>query len=102
MNKIFGISLAAILTAVPVVANAANGEVIPGDPGATAENAPLASSAAGYSLAVEDGKEDMMVTAGYVMLGMSKVHTMRQSKQLTECLMIQQLLWTANKTQFLI
>ncbi len=66
MNKIFGISLAAILTAVPVVANAANGEVIPGDPGATAENAPLASSAAGYSLAVEDGKEDMMVTAGYV------------------------------------
>lgn len=66
MNKIFGISLAAVLTAVPVVANAANGEVIPGDPGATVENASLASSVAGYSLAVEDGKEDMMVTAGYV------------------------------------
>ncbi len=66
MNKIFGISLAAVLTAVPVVANAANGEVIPGDPGATVANASLASSAAGYSLAVEDGKEDMMVTAGYV------------------------------------
>ena len=67
MKKIFGISLVAVLAAVPMMANAADGEPVAGDPGQTVLNVTLATNPAGYALAVQDGEKDgKMATAGYV------------------------------------
>lgn len=59
MKKLFGISLAAILAAVPMMAKAVDGEPVPGDPGE--------AGVAGYTLAVQDSTKDgKLATAGYV------------------------------------
>lgn len=67
MKKLFGISLFAILAVVPLMASAADGDPVAGDPGQTATTAVQAEKPAGYSLAVQDSTKDgKMATAGYV------------------------------------
>ena len=67
MKKILGISLIAMLAALPTMANAADGEPVAGDPGQTAQSPIEATYAAGYTLALQDAaKDSKMATAGYV------------------------------------
>ncbi|MBR3148315.1 MAG: hypothetical protein IKF41_03165 [Alphaproteobacteria bacterium] len=65
MKKILGISLVAVLTAMPLIAGAA---VDTADPGATVStNAPVAQNAPKYGLAPADATNDgKFATAGYV------------------------------------
>ena len=64
MKKILGISLVAVLTAMPLIAGAA---VDTADPGATNANAPEATAAPKYSLVQANSTNDgKFATAGYV------------------------------------
>jgi len=66
MKKLLGISLVAILTAAPMMAGAAVGEVVAGDPGATASGAASATNPPKYALAKETANDGKVATAGYV------------------------------------
>ncbi|MBR5355237.1 MAG: hypothetical protein IK122_03880, partial [Alphaproteobacteria bacterium] len=66
MKKLLGISLVAILTAAPMMAMAAVGDTVAGDPGNTASGAASATNPPKYALATETANDGKVATAGYV------------------------------------
>ncbi|MBR3148312.1 MAG: hypothetical protein IKF41_03150 [Alphaproteobacteria bacterium] len=66
MKKLLGISLVAILTAAPMMAGAAVGDVVAGDPGSTASGAASATNPPKYALATSTANDGKVATAGYV------------------------------------
>jgi len=66
MKKLLGISLIAVLTAAPMMAGAAVGDTVAGDPGSTASGAASATNPPKYALATETANDGKVATAGYV------------------------------------
>ena len=66
MKKLLGISLVAILTAAPMMAGAAVGDVVAGDPGSTASGAAAATNPPKYALKTQATTDGNVATAGYV------------------------------------